>query len=143
MCAYVDDQSTELVLLKGDDIMVAGLLSQLQDSTPRSQTQPGHIRLLHSIVVQRGVEVIQTLHPFHGVQVVRKHVLGKDTLHQQPVIDAVLVIDVEQFVLDPGDLFGDSLSSLMASFRTLHFRDNTATEVYFELRVQSPWLQTF
>lgn len=43
------------------------------------------VNSLHSIVVQRGVEVIQTLHPFHGVQVVRKHVLGKDTLHQQPV----------------------------------------------------------
>lgn len=59
----------------------------------------------------------------------------------QPVIDAVLVIDVEQFVLDPGDLFGDSLSSLMASFRTLHWRRRTQevsqSTVLSELRLLS------
>lgn len=41
--------------------------------------------LLDSIGVQGGVQVVKTLHPLTGFQVVRNHVLGKDSLHQQPV----------------------------------------------------------
>lgn len=40
--------------------------------------------LLDSIGVQRGVQVVKTLHPLCGLQVVRDHVLSEDTLHQQP-----------------------------------------------------------
>lgn len=41
--------------------------------------------LLDSVCVQGGVQVVKTLHPLSGFQVVRNHVLGKDPLHQQPV----------------------------------------------------------
>ena len=45
MCAapHVDDQRTQLVLLQGDDLVVARLLGQLQQGARRRQTQPRHV----------------------------------------------------------------------------------------------------
>lgn len=41
--AYVDDERAQLVLLQGDDLVVARLLGQLQQGARRSQPQPGHV----------------------------------------------------------------------------------------------------
>lgn len=43
--SYVDDESTKLVLLQGDDLVVARLLSQTQHRTARRQAQTWHVRL--------------------------------------------------------------------------------------------------
>lgn len=40
--------------------------------------------LLDSICVQGSIQVVQTLHPLSGLQVVGNHILSEDPLHQQP-----------------------------------------------------------
>lgn len=42
-CSYIDDESTQLILLQRDDFMITGLLCQLQQGARRCQPQPRHV----------------------------------------------------------------------------------------------------